>query len=497
MKKAVIYKRVSTLVQVGEGASLDMQDERLRAYIKAQGWKLVDIYEDAGLSGKDTNRPEYQRMFKDANKGKFDCIVVYKLDRLSRSVIDFHELDKKLNALNVSIVSVTQNLDTSTSIGRLLRNILIDFANFEREMIVERSMESKYRLAKKGQWLGGRSPFGYKIINKKLIINPENAEIVKRIYKDYINGYTMRQLVSKYRIDIASIGVILRNPVYTGYIGYSKTNQVKGRTGKMYKQRKPVSEWILAEGQHEAIISMDEWKKVQRIKKSRVRHPGSRDNPQIFQGLCYCGNCGNKLYFFTNRSILSNNDVKYYYYYRCYNVNRVNPGTCEEISVSESAIEKAILNVLSDLLDRDEFWNNIKSTGKDNVRNEFEEHRKKHKAEHTRNKRKISSLVEKMVDADIKDIAHLLKPEVLKLEERQGIIQNELDEIDDQLKNMPSIDESMEIIRDVKLNWGYLSREEKRVTVHILLKKITVWNNKIELEFNDSQMPVIPAKLGK
>src|SRR5690606_34490133 len=135
--KACIYKRVSTSAQV-DGISLQLQEERLRAYAMAHGWEIVAVYEDAGLSGGSTDRPAYQRMMNDAKRRAFDIILVYKLDRLTRSVRDFHELANHLESYGVSLVSVTQNIDTSSPTGRLLRNILVDFANFERELIAER-----------------------------------------------------------------------------------------------------------------------------------------------------------------------------------------------------------------------------------------------------------------------------------------------------------------------------------------------------------------------
>lgn len=156
--RAVIYKRVSHLNAVKEGTSLTVQEDRLRAYADSQGWTIVEVYEDAGISGGSIERPALQRMLDDATKGLFDCILVYKLDRLSRSVRDFHELTNFLDKHNINLVSVTQNFDTNSPIGRLIRNILIDFANFERELITERINDNQLHRAEQGKWVSGPTP---------------------------------------------------------------------------------------------------------------------------------------------------------------------------------------------------------------------------------------------------------------------------------------------------------------------------------------------------
>src|SRR5690625_3070917 len=180
LTRAAIYKRVSTSQQI-DGISLQLQDERLRAYATAQGWDVAAEYEDAGLSGGNTDRPAYQRMMADAKARKFDVILVYKLDRLTRSVRDFHELADKLDRLGIAVVAVTQNIDTSSPTVRLLRNILIDFANFERELIAERSMDAKRRQTADGKYLGWRPPFGYRKVGERgssrLEVVPEEAAV--------------------------------------------------------------------------------------------------------------------------------------------------------------------------------------------------------------------------------------------------------------------------------------------------------------------------------
>lgn len=178
--KAAIYIRVSTPGQAINGESLDMQKERLIEYVEAHGWKLYKAYEDGGFSGGTTNRPAFQEMMRDIEAKKFNVLVVYKIDRLSRSVLDFHTTMKTLEKHNIAFVSITQQFDTTTSMGRLMLGILVDFANFEREINVDRARDS-YLSRLKGGVHSGMTPYGYKRENKQLVIIPEESEKVKEI----------------------------------------------------------------------------------------------------------------------------------------------------------------------------------------------------------------------------------------------------------------------------------------------------------------------------
>src|SRR5690606_7200831 len=258
--RVAIYLRVSSSVQV-DGISLQLQEERLRAYAASQGWEVVERYEDAGLSGSTTDRPAFQRMMEDARAKRFDAILVYKLDRLTRSVRDFHELADEMEALGVSIVSVTQNIDTSSPTGRLLRNILVDFANFERELIAERSTEGKRRLAAGGRYLGWEPPYGYRKVgeraNARLVVVPEEAEVVKRIFALYLTGqYGDVRIAQITGLTANRVRRILLNPTYTGKVAYAKR-----RGSSKHVSRYHVDDWIIAPGDHEALVSEEDFRK--------------------------------------------------------------------------------------------------------------------------------------------------------------------------------------------------------------------------------------------
>ena len=188
VKNCAIYTRVSTENQAEkEFSSCSAQEEKIRAFIKSQeNWKVYKVYSDAGFSGAILNRPALQELLDDIKQKKIDIVLVYKIDRLTRSPKDFYQLIEIFEKYNVSFISITERFDTSTPAGRLLRNIMLTFAQFERELASERTKDKMIERAKKGMWNGGIVPYGYSKENKKLVINPKEAEIVKLIFEMYI-----------------------------------------------------------------------------------------------------------------------------------------------------------------------------------------------------------------------------------------------------------------------------------------------------------------------
>src|SRR6476660_471165 len=188
--RCAVYTRVSTehgLEQ--EFNSLDNQREASEAYVKSQaheGWKLIRThYDDGGYSGGSMDRPALKRLLNDVRAHRIDVVVVYKVDRLTRSLADFAKLVELFDAHQVSFVSVTQAFNTTTSMGRLTLNVLLSFAQFEREVTSERIRDKIGASKKKGLWVGGMVPLGYASANKKLVVVPEEAERVRLIFQRY------------------------------------------------------------------------------------------------------------------------------------------------------------------------------------------------------------------------------------------------------------------------------------------------------------------------
>ena len=266
--RCAIYTRKSTEEGLDmEFNSLDAQREACDAYIASQkheGWVHVpDIYDDGGFTGGNMERPALKRLINDIKHKKIDTIVVYKVDRLSRSLSDFAKLIDLFDEYNVSFVSVTQQFNTTTSMGRLTLNILLSFAQFEREVIGERIRDKFAASKRKGMWMGGVTPLGYVVKDRNLLIEPTEAKSVRQIFERFLMIRSVTTLVrelpklgivSKKRttksgkiiggapLYKASIYKILTNPIYIGKIKHKD---------KIY------------DGRHEAIISQEIWDRVQ------------------------------------------------------------------------------------------------------------------------------------------------------------------------------------------------------------------------------------------
>jgi site-specific DNA recombinase len=266
-RRCAVYTRKSSDEGLEQSFnSLDAQREACEAYIASQkheGWRLVETgYDDGGLSGGTMNRPALQRLLTDIKQGLVDVVVVYKVDRLTRSLADFAKLTDLLDAAGTSFVSVTQAFNTSTSMGRLTLNVLLSFAQFEREVAGERIRDKIAASKKRGMWMGGMPPLGYDVRDKQLIVNEAEARTVRTIFATYVKLGTVARIkaaldaegiVSKMRtIKGTSVGggpisrngyhSILKCPLYRGMIHHK---------GQLY------------DGNHDAIIDQVMWERVQ------------------------------------------------------------------------------------------------------------------------------------------------------------------------------------------------------------------------------------------
>jgi len=223
--RCAVYTRKSTEEGLEmEFNSLDAQREACEAYVasqRAEGWLLVsDRYDDGGFSGGTLERPALKRLLADIEAGRVDVVVVYKIDRLSRSLMDFSRLVEVFDRQDVTFVSVTQSFNTTTSMGRLTLNVLLSFAQFEREVIGERIRDKFAASRRKGMWMGGWAPLGYDVGDRKLIVNEQDAELVRSIFQRFLKTGSAtilaRQLIqedvrNKYgtRIGAKSVSLIL------------------------------------------------------------------------------------------------------------------------------------------------------------------------------------------------------------------------------------------------------------------------------------------------
>ena len=334
--KCAIYTRVSTDNQTEkEFSSCESQQEKIKSFIRSQNnWKVFKVYSDAGYTGANTNRPALQKLLRDIKEKKIDIILAYKIDRLTRSPKDFYQLIEFFEQYNVSFISITERFDTSTPSGRLLRNIMLTFAQFERELASERTKDKMIERAKKGMWNGGITPFGYKKENKKLIIDKKESKTITFIYKTYITTGSLAKTYNKLKqrniknrqgkgFTKSNLGYILRNIVYTGKIKYA---------GKIYQ------------GIHQPIISEKVFELAQKIHKRKKRKFRLYKN-FLFGGLINCAECSSKMTpCFTNKR--SKGKFKRYYYYRCTSTHHKDWQACSTKQVSAIRLERYILENL-------------------------------------------------------------------------------------------------------------------------------------------------------
>ncbi len=274
--------------------SLQAQREACEAFIESQrheGWTvLADAYDDGGFSGGTVERPALQTLLADIEAGKVDVIVVYKVDRLTRSLSDFAKIVDVLDTHGVSFVSITQQFNTTTSMGRLTLNVLLSFAQFEREVTGERIRDKFLASRKKGMWMGGHPPFGYDLRDKRLIINDREAGIVRHIYARYAETGSVRRV--KAELDADGIRTKERisqtrtrwggKPFAVGALYHMLANEVyigmAVHKGKVYP------------GEHDAIIDDALWQKVQRVIESNRRKRRNADgakDPSLLAGLLF------------------------------------------------------------------------------------------------------------------------------------------------------------------------------------------------------------------
>jgi len=299
--RCAIYTRKSTDEGLDQAFNtLDAQRESAEAYVlsqRSEGWTaLPDRYDDGGFSGGNMERPAMKRLLDDIEARKIDCVVVYKVDRLSRSLFDFARIMDRFERNGVSFVAVTQQFNTTTSMGRLTLNVLLSFAQFEREIIAERTRDKVSAARKKGKWVGGFPPLGYDVAQEggRLLVNPEEAGQVREIFRLYLEH--------------RSLGEVMRQLDARGW----RTKSWTTKEGKLRKGR-PWTKWRLHrlltnmvylgkvpfrgrvyEGEHEAIIDDDQWQKVQVTLKHNGRNGGKDVRNKfgaLLKGLMWCAAC--------------------------------------------------------------------------------------------------------------------------------------------------------------------------------------------------------------
>lgn len=356
--KCAIYTRVSTSEGLEqEFTSLDNQRESAESYIqsqKSEGWIILpERYDDGGFTGANTDRPALKKLVEDIKSHRISCVVVYKVDRLSRSLLDFSQLLEFFDQNNVAFVSVTQHFNTNTSMGRLTLNILLSFAQFEREIISERTRDKMGAARKKGKWIGGCVPLGYDLDkeNHKLIVNPQEAEIVRELFGLYLKERSLLTVTKianakGHRTKIRK----LAEGKQRGGVKFSHTSVEKILMNAHYAGKVRYQN-VLYPGEHERILGDETFMKVQDIlhtnpAKPKIRAPIGK-NIGLLSRLLRCRACNSSMYLTHN--------VKYgkllYFHYVCLNAQKRGYQECPTRLVNAGLMEAKVMECLRKLTD--------------------------------------------------------------------------------------------------------------------------------------------------
>jgi site-specific DNA recombinase len=335
MKRVVVYTRKSTTLGLQkEFNSLEAQREACEAYAKSQGWSVTEVYEDGGFTGANIERPGFQELLRDVEARKVDLVLVYKVDRLSRSLLDFAKVMDRFAASGAAFASVTQNFSTADAMGRLTLNILMSFAEFEREMISELTRDKIAAARKRGKWTGGQVPLGYDVESGKLVVNELEAVAVRRIFEVYAATRSILAVMRALNESGASTKVheskagrlrtpkawtqalvlrVLRNPLYAGRM----------RAGAH-----------VVDGEQAGIVDPALFDAVQ---AKRPPHGGRRDERYVLRGLLRCA-CG--------ATMVPATATKGHRYYRCSRRDKEGPDACSCLPLGAVRLEEAVLDQL-------------------------------------------------------------------------------------------------------------------------------------------------------
>lgn len=349
--RCAIYTRKSSdegLQQ--EFNSLDAQREAAEAYIASQkneGWRcLPDRYDDGGFTGGNMERPALQRLLADIDAGKIDCVLVYKVDRLSRSLMDFAKIVEVFERHSVSFVSVTQHFNTTNSMGRLTLNILLSFAQFEREIIGERIRDKIAASRQRGKWTGGTPVLGYDVDRSnggpRLVVNPTEAARIRQIFDMYLELRALLPVVAELeRRDWRNKMWTTRDGRRRGGLPFDKCRLHDALTNVVYIGKVRHKDQIYA-GEHEPIVPDDVFARVQR----QLQQNGRRGNPELrnkhgslLRGLLFCKPCQRAM-----THTFTSGENRRYRYYGCTNACKRGRDACPGRSLPAAEIERAVVD---------------------------------------------------------------------------------------------------------------------------------------------------------
>ena len=495
-KRAAIYSRVSTQEQAQKDfSSIEVQAERCRKYCEAMEYEIIEIYKEKASGGSMKGRPQLQRLFLSVERDEIDVIVFTKLDRFTRSISDFFLKYNDLEENDVEIVAIDQpEISTDSAMGRVMRNMLLAFAEFEREMIRIRTTEGMRAKLGRGEWRGGPTPLGYVLNEKKLIIEPREAEVVKRIYREYIRGDSSGEIAKRLReegirtklisqkvrgIEFTNQAVlrILRNELYASYF------------------KEPGNKENLIKGIHAPIVKLDIFQRAQLMLSENKRNKNLNrqfKTEALFQGILTCAHHKRKM----SPKPVNRSRGKRYIYYRCIHGEKTSASECPIGQISSVEIEVIGVNLIR-LLSRNEglLQAVLKRVSDDNSTevDQLKSRLKKindEKSKCTGELLRLGELISEPKFSDIETIANELRIREHKRKHLDIEITSLKEEIEKAKQPISDLDDLRdEYIYFWKL-WDKMTFDERRKAIRILVKEVRLKhvsgsrkNKKLEIEF--------------
>lgn len=513
-----IYGRQS--IEKKDSVSIETQIEKCKAFCTGKDYK---IYTDAGYSGKNINRPQFSQLIKDIKSGLIKKVIAYRLDRISRSIADFSQLLIMFEKYNVEFISATENFDTTSPMGRAMINIVMTFAQLERETIVERVTDNYYFRANNGYWAGGYAPYGYKINhiigkdNKRhsvLEIDEEQAKIVKKIYDMYTNKHiSMRKIAQQLNIEkiptlkkgfwgINSISAILSRPIYTSAtakiyeyynnLGSKITNSIEsfdgtmtanlyGKTKKNAKVKaiRDFDEMYLSLINCKPIISNEDWLKTQKI-KGITKHLPPRTNTSKISFLCglvKCGKCNSNLVI---QGCKNRYNVKYHYFI-CSNKRNQGVSACNNKMIDVSKLQDLVIQ------DMKKYFNSKNITKKINTyveNNETKNTELLNRKEHLENEIiKLNIQIDKLINSIAESNEFTLKYINKKIEEIEKEKQKKLQEISSLDISNNKDNDILEYIKDIDNKLASNDFNELKLLCKTIIDKIVITDENVDIHY--------------
>lgn len=548
-QQIAIYSRKSKFT--GKGESIENQIELCRQYIRIhygdEALENLLIYEDEGFSGGNMERPRFKRMMQDArrsNGGKpmFSAIICYRLDRISRNIGDFANLIEELGTLKIAFISIKEQFDTSSPMGRAMMYIASVFSQLERETIAERIRDNMHELSKTGRWLGGTTPTGYASENIetvtidgklkkacKLKLLPEEAGLVKIIFRKFLetgsltktetfllqNNYLTKNknLFSRF-----AIKGILSNPVYMtadkealryltekemdlfadeadfdaehGIMAYNRTLQRPGKTHEI----RAMSEWIVSVGKHKGLMSGEEWIKVQELltqnRAKSYRRP--RSHTALLSGLLYCGGCGD--YMRPKLSKCSFDEEERSYSYLCVMKEKSRLSVCSIKNANGNLLDRAVVAEIKTIpVDQTALIRTLEQGKRKLLENSeaYDEEMERLKRSADENEKEIRGLVTTLSKAAGTPTEAYIMKQIDELHEKGSMVNKRICEQKGLMTghelSSTEINRLMNTLSHFENTIDSMGIEQKRAAIHAFIKKV-VWNGEdVHIYFHGSE----------